>query len=271
MSTCRRNVRRVAPSLEQATFSPAGWGTGHGQARVTVYPYAREAVVSVMRGQRAVDRSRRRDAPRDVERCKREATKRAQRELRRFCKSHRLFFMWTLTYGDGGQRDLRQLRRQVERLVAKVQESRNGEAFPYAYVVEPHKDGERLHVHMAVPYFFDQRRLSLLWGHGFVWCTDKRKRGECAQVGANRAASYLAKYVGKTFEHAEFGRHRYEVAKGWRVERYEVRRRDLDDGQRYCEALFMAAPEFVWDSSTCDDWHGPPVRVLFFSGGADDG
>jgi len=260
-----------APSLEEATYSPDDWGEGHGQARVTVYPDAGEAVVSVMRGQRKVDRSGKGHVAVNPERCKREATKRAQRQLRRFCKSHGLFFMWTLTYGNGGQRDVVKLRRQIERLVEKLVAARGGKVFPYAYVVEFHKDGERLHVHMAVPFFFDQRRLSVLWGHGYVWCTDKRKRGECAHVGAQRAASYLAKYVGKTFEHSEFGRHRYEVAKGWKVSSYQVRRRDLDDGQRYAEAVFMGAPEYVWDSKHCDDWAGPAVRVLFFAPRARDG
>jgi hypothetical protein len=163
-----------------------------------------------------------------------------------------------------------QLRRQVERLVAKVAADR-GEAFPYAYVVEFHEDGERLHVHMAVPFYFNHERLRVLWGHGHVWITDKRKRGECAHVGANRAAAYLAKYAGKTFDQAEVGRHRYEVAKGWKVSSYQVRRRDLDEGQRYAEAVFMTAPEYVWDSKQCDDWAGPPVRVLFFTPRARDG
>src|SRR5262249_46312999 len=88
---------RRAPSLDKATFSPADAGTGHGQARVTLYPAAGEAVVSVMRGQRAVDRSRKHHVAKDPERCKVEARKRAQRELRRFCKANGLFFMWTLT------------------------------------------------------------------------------------------------------------------------------------------------------------------------------
>lgn len=181
--------------------------------------------------------------------------------------------MWTLTFGDGGQRDLTQLRRQVERLVAKIAAEQNRGDFPYAYVVEHHKqnDTARLHVHMAVPFFFKHDRLTLLWGHGHVWCSDMRKRGECARVGANRAASYLAKYVGKTFEEVEFGRHRYEVAKGWKVTSYQVRRRDLDDGQRYAEGIFGGPPSYVWNSSDSEGWAGPPVRLLFFDGATSDG
>jgi hypothetical protein len=264
-----RRTEGGGPSLDKATKSP-----GHidcGRVRTTVYPYAGEVVLSPLDGHRDVDRTRKPGGPRDPQRCKREASARAHRQLRRFCKEHRLCFMWTLTYGGGGQRDLSKLRRQIERLVAKVIADLGGKRFPYAYAVELHADGERLHVHMAVPFFFAHERLGVLWGHGFVWCSDKRQRGECAHVGATRAAGYLAKYVAKTFDSSEFGCHRYEVARGFKVERYQVRRRDFDDGQRYAEALFMAAPEYVWNSGDCPDWAGPPVRVLFFTPRVRDG
>ena len=211
------------------------------------------------------------EAVHDSDRCRQEAARRARRQLRRFCKEHQLFFMWTLTYGNGGQRDLRQLRRQVERLVGKVVRERGGKRFPWTYVVEPHKDGERLHVHMAVPFWFDQRRLTELWGHGHVWCSDKRRRGSCRMVGAIQAANYLAKYLDKQFAGSEAGQHRYEVARGWRVQSFQIGVRDLDEGQRYAETVFMAEPFYRWDSSSCEEWAAPPVRVLFFMPRSRDG
>ena len=108
--------------------------------------------------------------------------RRAKTTFRRFCKQHRLFGMLTLTYGDGGQLDLAQLRRQVEKLIAKIR-AEIGRDFPYAYVVEFHKDGKRLHVHIAVPFRFKWKLLDRLWTHGYVWCTDWRGKGECAFVG----------------------------------------------------------------------------------------
>jgi hypothetical protein len=254
-----RRRPKADASLERATKSP----DARGQVSVTVLPEACEVLLSCMQGRR----EGRRGTPgvaQDPARCRDEAIRRAGRQLRRFAKQHRLCFMWTLTYGNGGQRDVRQLRRQVERLVAKVAEER-GERFPYAYVAEYHEDDERLHVHMAVPFFFDHGRLGELWTHGFVWCTDKRRRGECRHVGAIRAASYLAKYVGKTFDESAFGRHRYDIARGFKVASYQVRRRDLDEGQRYAEDVFGSAPDCVWNSADCNDWAGPPVRVLFFT------
>jgi hypothetical protein len=231
-------------------------------------------VVSALSPSKPADRRRKGEGGTgaiDPQRCREEAVRRARKTLRRFCKEHLLFFMWTLTYGDGGQRDLVKLRRQVETLIAKVVAERGGRRFPYAYVVELHKDGERFHVHVAAPFWFAHARLTLLWGHGHVWCTDKRKRGEARVCGAVRAASYLAKYVDKTFEHSEFGRHRYEVARGWKVTSYQISVRDLDEGQRYAEVVFMAAPEYVWHSCSCEGWAAPPVRVLFFTPSARDG
>jgi len=124
---------------------------------------------------------------------------------------------------------------------------------------------------MAVPFFFKHAQLWSSWGHGLVWISDKRKRGECGHVGAVRAAAYLAHYTKKEFEDSPYGRRRYEVARGFGVLRYQVRRRDLDDGQRYAEAVFLATPEYVWNSRDCDEWHGPGVRVLFFGASARDG
>jgi hypothetical protein len=123
---------------------------------------------------------------------------------------------------------------------------------------------------MAVPFFIKHRRLTVLWGHGHVWRTDFRRKGERAHVGATRAAAYLTKYVAKTFESSEFGRHRYVTARGFKVTSYQVRVRDFGDGQHYAEAVFMAPPEFVWDSRTLEDWPGPPVMVLFFAPRARD-
>jgi hypothetical protein len=254
-------------SLEETTKSPCT----RGQVRLRVYPKCGEAVVSLLQRERAAaDRSRKGERAHDPQRCRENAARRAKSTFRRFCKQHRLCFMWTLTYGDGGQRDLAQLRRQVERLRAKVIRE-TGRDFPYAYVVEFHKDGERLHVHMAVPFFFDQRRLTTLWGHGHVWCSDKRQRGECRFIGAERAVRYMAKYMAKAFEDGDFGRHRYERARGWAVETYDVRVFDFGDGQRVAEEVFGGKPRFVLDSADVEDWQAPPMRLLFFEMGAPDG
>ena len=263
---CRRRPQGGA-SLEESTKSPEG----RGQCRARIYPGAGEAVVSMLQPPRTpTDRSRKLEGARDPQRCRENAARRAKTKFRRFVKQHRLCFMWTFTYGEGGQRDLVQLRRQVERLIAKVSKDL-GHDFPYAYVVEFHKDGERLHVHIAVPFRYPFEKLDALWSHGFVWLSDKRRKGECAFVGAERAYRYMAKYMTKEFEASEFGRHRYEISRGWQVESYDVRVQDFGDGQRVAEGVFGGPPSFVWDSAEVEDWQAPPCRVLFFEMRARDG
>jgi hypothetical protein len=227
--------------------------------------------VSLLQPERApVDRSRKGERAHDSGRCRENAARRAKTIIRRFCKQHRLAFMWTLTYRDGGQRNLGQLRRQVERLMAKV-ERETGRDFPYAYVVEFHRDGERLHVHIAVPFRFAWKTLDRLWPHGSVWCTDWRKSGECAFVGAERAVRYMSKYMMKAVDAVEFGQRRYERARGWAIESYGLRVLDFGDGQRVAEETFGGRPRFVFESADVEDWPAPPVRVLFFEMRTPDG
>lgn len=178
--------------------------------------------------------------------------------------------MWTLTYRGEGVHDLDQMRRHVERFLAKVRvDLRDG--FAYLWVPELHKSGHGLHVHMAVPMWFDQRRLAELWGHGFVWCSDMKPKGLCAVAGSQRAAAYLSKYVGKAFEVAAFGRHRYERAQGYEIVCVKTVRYDMDDGREYAELYFGLRPFRVWTSEEAAEWKGPPVVVLFFMGTVPDG
>jgi hypothetical protein len=85
------------------------------------------------------------------------------------------------------------------------------------------------------------------------------------------AVRYMTKYLTKAFEVVEFGRHRYEIARGWQIESFDVRVRDFGDGQRFAEETFGGKPCFVWDSGDEDDWQAPPCRVLFFTVRARDG
>lgn len=266
-----RKPRRpqAAASLEQPTKLPKD--VPYGRVNVAIYPNAGEAVITSKwaRGL-PVDRSRKDGGAKDPERCQREAVRRARVTMRRYCCEHRLRYMWTLTYADG-EKDAGRVRRDVERLVKKIASDRRGRRFPYIFVLEHHKDGQRFHVHMAVPFFFKQKKLEKAWGKGWVFCTDMKSKGECSFAGARRAANYLTKYIAKTFEHSEFGRHRYERAQGFEPERRTISRHDMDDGQSYAEEAFGMRPAFVWSSAEVEVWDGPPTRALFFLGRAPSG
>jgi hypothetical protein len=242
-----------------------------GYVRVKIYPRAGEAVVSCMTRPRPADRSRKVEGAKDPHRCQQQAGRRAASTVRRYAAEHGLRYMITLTYGGGGERELRKVHRDVEKLIAKMVKDRNGRRFPYLWVPEYHADEQRFHVHLAVPFFCKHSKMMKTWSRGLVWCTDMKRPGECGIVGHRRAARYLSKYVTKTFDHSVFGRHRYERAQGFEPHSYQVAAYDLRDGEEYAEAAFRSRAAFTWRSSDVDDWQGPPCSVLFFLGRAPDG
>ena len=258
---CARGPKDTV-SLEYATKLPQ---PRDGRSFVHIYPRAGEAVVVAVCSHRKVDRTRKPGGAKDPERTKAEAVRRARTTARRYATEHRLRFMWTLTYRPPFEFDIKRVRRHIERLVKEVAKVR-GERFPYLWVPEFHADGERIHIHVAVPFYFDQKRLTKIWGRGHVFCTDKKPRGGCAFAAAQRSARYLCKYIGKAFEVAEFGNHRYERAQGFAITSHRVRRYDMPDGVEYATNVFGCSPVFQWSSSNQEGWTGPSVEVMFFAG-----
>jgi hypothetical protein len=101
-----------------------------------------------------------------------------------------------------------------------------------------------------------------------VWCSDKKPKGAATAVGARVAAGYLSKYVGKAFEVAEFGSHRYECAQGFDVTKYVIPVQTLEDGYAYGTAFFTGKMMYFWTSLNDPEWDGPPVVFASFDGPA---
>lgn len=205
----------------------------------------------------------------DPKRCRAEGDRRARATVRRFCAQYRLVYMWTLTY-EGGEEDIEQVKRHVERLRETVIRGRNGRPFPYIAVPELHADGRRWHVHMAVPFRMKHRKLHRAWGRGFVWCSDFHRRGGCRFAESRRAAGYLAKYIGKGFGDRTPGHHRYWRSQGYPIERSSCRQRDFVDAESYAAAKYSPQRYQRWDGKMAGD--RIPVSVMFFDGAlvADD-
>jgi hypothetical protein len=144
-----------------------------------------------------------------------------------------------------------------------------GARFPYVWVLELHKDGERLHVHLGVARFIPKADLEALWPHGFIdirRIRTKASDGERAQT--QKAAHYLSKYVGKAFDTpagggGTCGRHRYEVGQGFQPHSTGARfateaeaRAWVIDQEQGC------APSFEWASEDIPGFEGPPTRGL---------
>jgi hypothetical protein len=138
-----------------------------------------------------------------------------------------------------------------------------GKPFPYVWVPELHKDGQRFHAHFAVGRYIRQSLIRDAWGHGFVsikMLTDLPV-GSGQLEEARKAAGYLSKYVAKSFaDQSVPGRHRYDVAQGYVPERMQVWGRSAEEVVRLASDLLgQAGPKHLWSSSEQEGWQGPPA------------
>jgi hypothetical protein len=173
--------------------------------------------------------------------------------------------MFTLTYAGEGEDSLREVRRDVHQFIESLR-SRLPKQFAYVWVPELHKTGHGWHVHIGFDQFVPQNLLSDVWGHGFVSANDLRKKAG-GNGSARRAAGYLSKYIGKTFESGAIpkGSHRYEVAQGFEPTCARERVQALPQTAiNHCISTYGHGeiPSYIWRSSELPDWTGPPVIML---------
>ncbi|MCL4552525.1 MAG: hypothetical protein M1305_03070 [Candidatus Marsarchaeota archaeon] len=192
------------------------------------------------------------------------ADKRALVALRRYCVRNVLLKMLTLTYADA-QFEARAAKRDINSLFVRWRYLKDGQPFPYAYVLELHPGGHGLHIHLAVPLrFIDKHWLQETWGHGIVHFRDpKPLREPDLRERARRLSGYLAKYVSKDMSDThESNQHRYEVAQGFGV---TIVRRSFSSlrGANHWLVNFRGEQfSQVWSYSDSSDWEGPPVWVF---------
>lgn len=196
------------------------------------------------------------------------ASRRAVKNLRLFIVANVLTRMWTLTYAVAeSDRDvvMADVNDFLQRLRVHL-----GEDFPAAYVLEWHKSGDRLHVHMALQSrFIRWELLGQLWGHGVVQYSDGQKAVDQAKgkrAKSRKLAGYLSKYMAKAWaaDH-EHGHHRYEVTQGFGVEKMRRVFKSLTAAVGWlneCEG--GVRPGYEWCSDGVEDWHGPPAWVLVY-------
>jgi len=189
------------------------------------------------------------------------ANRRARRELRQYCVRNRLSKMWTLTLAE--ILDKKTVKRRVNAFMHKWRDLNGGKEFPYLYVLELHADGERWHVHVAVPNgYTDKHKLQELWGLGLIRFDESPRRGKGtgAREQYRRLAAYLAKYISKSIEDVhEPGEHRYERAQGFGV---EVVRRSFamfDNAESWLVSQPGGSWIQKWSSDEIATWDGPPA------------
>jgi hypothetical protein len=192
----------------------------------------------------------------------RRADRRARHEARLYCVRNRLSKMWTLTLAEIIPKE--EVKRHVNRLMREWRELNGGKDFPYLYVLELCADGERWHVHVAVPNgYTDKRRLQELWGLGLIRFDESpwvSRRGIGGRERARRLAAYLCKYISKSFSdsHAR-GEHRYERAQGFGVERVRRAFRMKDNAEAWLCSREGGGWKLAWDSLDIANWEAPPA------------
>ncbi len=207
----------VAPacSLEPATFS----GTQDGGWVCTLHPDAGEAsIVRVTHAKQGHRDIMEQATEKGKDRAAKVAAKRARSHVRRYTRSMRLKYLWTLTTAAEG--DFQTIARQWELFYDRFRKW--CPRLPFVAVFEPHKNRVRWHVHFATDRFIPIEDVQRLWGLGWVWVGDGKKlRG---RVQTHKLSRYLSKYVTKTLDGApgacdptgrQSYQHRYRCARGY--------------------------------------------------------
>lgn len=157
------------------------------------------------------------------------AARRARRRVRHLCKALQARYMLTLTTKEVIT-DFDRLQKLFQEFVRRV---RGAGEFQY---VATHEFQERgaLHLHIAVAKRQDYKLLWSIWhrvvgqGNGRVHVTSGNKK-----ASVNRIASYISKYISKSFETGELNRKRYWASRNIGEPKKEVHllRKDWDFGQ----------------------------------------
>lgn len=179
------------------------------------------------------------------------AARRARGRVRRFCVANRCAYLWTLTFADQTD-DRPHVARCVEAFIRRLRQHQR-RAIPYVWVIEEHKSG-KLHVHLALSIYVEQRRLAEWWSHGFVFVTgSKSERSRGRHLGAAGVARYVAKYVSKDVAGGD-GRQSYRVAERFQPAEERSGAWSLEDALlRAIFAMGGERPVYVWSSADHDD------------------
>lgn len=194
------------------------------------------------------------------ERSAEEAARRAKGRIRRYCATHQLNRLGTLTFRGEGCHDQRQLRTYVGEFFRQLRFGLGDKPFPYVWVPEWHTTDHGLHVHFAVGQYIRRCLIESAWPHGFVHI---KLLGDLAvgsgPLGESRkAAGYLSKYVAKSFLDTKRidGLHRYDIAQGFTPAVERITGTSPFALIALASERFGAWPTYEWSSADEPDWHG---------------
>ncbi len=233
--------------------SAAGWS-------LRLFPEAGEAVAIFQ----SAGRPGRLGSGGDPDESARVATRRARTRVRRYCAANGLNRLATLTYASPFCTDPQVLREHVGVFFRSLRRELGGDAFPYLWTGELHKDGIRWHAHFAVGRYVSRSKIERSWPYGFVHIKllGDLPYGSLALDQARLAARYLSKYVGKSFAGQGYGLHRYEVAQQFAPRHEGTRAPTSDAVVAWAVERMGRFPDFVQWSTEWYDYQGPSAVFL---------
>lgn len=263
-------------AADVAPYAPAA-RLDRATLTVSVYPTCGEAVI--VKGQPAWSEhgTGQRGEAVDPEESMRSSLARTRRKVRRWCTHHRATRLGTLTFAEEPDLDTAWLK--IEAFRRRLDEA--GIPQPLIVPERGEKNG-RLHFHLALPQYVPKELLSQLWGHGFVdvrRIKPKKQPGQSRIGGREQArivAGYVAGYVAKQLRIDAAGDPEGRAMAGgvgFNRRRYSVPKNSSPEPVRFsCWSVFDAWAEIgnqcghaltpVWESSSVEDWRGPPTALL---------
>ena len=236
------------------TSRPSGW-------YLNLYQDAREATGTFSTNLQRLEKSTFGENPQSV-RAPIEAARRARSKVRRYCTANKLNRLGTLTYAGEGVHDQQQFRQDIGAFFKELKKE-TGEIFPYIWVPEWHPGGHGLHAHFAVNRFIKQSLIAGVWNKGFVHIKllSDLPVGSGAIEEARLAASYLGKYVSKTFQDEKRikGMHRYDIAQGFNPKKQVIYGATKHQIVQEAIDAMGGTPRAIWDSNDQDDWGAAPA------------
>lgn len=194
------------------------------------------------------------------ERSAEEAARRAKGRIRRYCATHQLNRLGTLTFAGEGCHDQRQLRTYVGEFFRQLRTGLGEKPFPYVWVPEWHTTDHGLHVHFAVGQYIPRSLIESAWPHGFVHIKllGDLPVGSGPLGESRKAAGYLSKYVAKSFLDTKRidGLHRYDIAQGFTPQVERITGTSPYALIALASDRFGAWPTYEWSSADEPDWHG---------------
>ena len=202
----------------------------------------------------------------DPNRSSEEAARRATSRIRRYAAANLLNRLGTLTYKGEGCHNQKLASIHIAEFFRSLRKATGDRNFPYVWVPEWHPSGHGIHFHFAVGRYVKRSIIENAWPHGFVHIKllGDLPVGSGALDEARVAASYLSKYVSKSFKDSKriFGRHRYDLAQGFSPVSQLIAGDSVSAVMQLASEYMGSQPKVKWSSNDVENWKGAPAFWL---------